>query len=82
MRCRAQVRASAGGSIDELKFDEQFFAVLDFISTGLTLFGMFLFRRFMAEWFIMYVVGALTIARRRRCRFWASFTASITGRPR
>ncbi len=48
--------------IDELKFDEQFFAVLDFISAGLTLFGMFLFRRFMAERSIMYVVGALTIA--------------------
>lgn len=48
--------------IDELRFDEQFFAVLDFISTGLTLVGMFLFRRFMAERSIAYVVGTLTIA--------------------
>jgi hypothetical protein len=48
--------------IDDLKFDEQFFAVLDFIGAGLTLVGMFMFRRFMAERSIAYVVGALTIA--------------------
>jgi hypothetical protein len=47
--------------IDDLGFDQQFFAVLDFISTGLTLFGMFIFRRFMAERSIAYVVGTLTV---------------------
>ena len=47
--------------IDELKFDQQFFALLSFIGTALTLAGMFIFRRFMAEHSIMYVVGALTI---------------------
>jgi len=47
--------------IDELGFDQEFFAVLDFISTGLTLFGMLLFRRFMAERSIAYVIGTLTI---------------------
>jgi len=47
--------------IDDLKFDQQFFAVLGFIGTALTLFGMFIFRRFMAERSIAYVVGTLTI---------------------
>jgi hypothetical protein len=47
--------------IDVLAFDQQFFALLSFIGTGLTLAGMFIFRRFMAEHSIMYVVGALTI---------------------
>lgn len=47
--------------IDELAFDQQFFALLAFIGTALTLAGMFIFRRFMAEHSIMYVVGALTI---------------------
>jgi MFS family permease len=47
--------------IDELKFDQQFLAVLSLISSGLTLFGMFLFRRFMAVRSIGYVVGFLTL---------------------
>jgi MFS family permease len=47
--------------IDELRFDQQFLAVLSLISSGLTLFGMFLFRRFMAVRSIGYVVGFLTL---------------------
>ena len=47
--------------IDELEFDEQFFSVLSLIASALTLAGMFLFRRFMAERSIAYVVGFLTI---------------------
>lgn len=48
--------------IDELKFDQQFFALLSLIGASLTLAGMFIFRRFMAERSIAYVVGALTVA--------------------
>jgi hypothetical protein len=48
--------------IDELKFDQQFLSVLALIGSVLTLAGMFIFRRFMAERPIAYVVGALTIA--------------------
>jgi hypothetical protein len=47
--------------IDELKFDQRFLAVLELITGVLTLFGMFIFRRFMAERSIAYVVGFLTI---------------------
>ena len=47
--------------IDVLKFDQQFLAVLSLIAMVLTLFGMFLFRRFMAERSITYVVGFLTV---------------------
>lgn len=47
--------------IDELKFDQQFLSILSLIGSTLTLFGMFLFRRFMAERSIAYVVGFLTI---------------------
>jgi hypothetical protein len=48
--------------IDELGFDQRFLAVLSLIGDSLTLAGMFLFRRFMAERSIAYVVGFLTIA--------------------
>lgn len=48
--------------IDELGFDQQFFSVLSLIGSVLTLAGMFIFRRFMANHSIAYVVGALTIA--------------------
>ncbi|MEK6550402.1 MAG: hypothetical protein AABZ50_02030 [Pseudomonadota bacterium] len=48
--------------IDVLKFDQQFFSVLSMIGSALTLFGMFLFRRFMAERPITYIVGFLTLA--------------------
>jgi MFS family permease len=47
--------------IDELKFDPEFFSVLSLIGSALTLAGMFLFRRFMAERPITYVVGFLTV---------------------
>ena len=47
--------------IDELGFDQQFLAVLSLISSALTLAGMFIFRRFMAEHSIAYVVGFLTL---------------------
>jgi MFS family permease len=48
--------------IDDLKFDQQFFSVLFLVGSVLTLAGMFIFRRFMAERSIAYVIGALTIA--------------------
>ena len=47
--------------IDQLRFDQEFFSVLSLIASALTLAGMFLFRRFMAERSITYVVGFLTI---------------------
>ncbi|MEO8441972.1 MAG: hypothetical protein ABI547_05755 [Betaproteobacteria bacterium] len=47
--------------IDELNFDGQFLSVLSLIASALTLAGMFLFRRFMAERSIAYVIGFLTI---------------------
>ena len=47
--------------IDELAFDQQFLAVLSMIGAILTLFGMFIFRRFMAERSIAYIIGFLTI---------------------
>jgi hypothetical protein len=47
--------------IDELRFDAQFFSVLSLIGSALTLLGMFIFRRFMAERSITYVIGFLTI---------------------
>jgi hypothetical protein len=48
--------------IDELKFDQQFLATLSLIGSTLTLAGMFIFRRFMAERSIVYVIGFLTVA--------------------
>ena len=48
--------------IDVLGFDQQFLAVLSFLASALTLAGLFVFRRFMAERSIAYVVGALTVA--------------------
>lgn len=47
--------------IDHLNFDQQFLATLSLIASVLTLFGLFLFRRFMAEKSITYIVGFLTI---------------------
>jgi hypothetical protein len=47
--------------IDLLGFDESFLAELALISECLALLGMFIFRRFMAERSIAYVVGFLTI---------------------
>jgi hypothetical protein len=48
--------------IDSLGFDQQFLATLSLIGAILTLAGMFVFRRFMAERSIAYIIGALTIA--------------------
>jgi hypothetical protein len=48
--------------IDKLGFDQQFLSVLSLISSSLALAGMFLFRRFMAERSIAYVIAFLTIA--------------------
>ncbi|MFO0775144.1 MAG: hypothetical protein U0172_10835 [Nitrospiraceae bacterium] len=47
--------------IDTLKFDQQFLSLLSLIGSSLTLVGMFVFRRFMAERSIAYVVGFLTV---------------------
>jgi len=48
--------------IDTLGFDQRFLSVLSLIGSALTLAGMFIFRRFMAEKSIAYVVGFLTVA--------------------
>lgn len=48
--------------IDVLGFDPQFLAVLSLLASVLTLAGLLVFRRFMAERSIAYVVGALTVA--------------------
>ena len=61
---RAIPGPGAGSSwwmIDDLGFDPQFLAVLSLIASGLTLFGIVIFRRFMAERSIAYIVGALTV---------------------
>ncbi len=47
--------------IDELAFDQQFMSVLSLIGSSLTLLGLFMFRRFMAERSIAYVVVFLTV---------------------
>ncbi len=48
--------------IDRLGFDQQFLATLSLIGSVLTLSGLFIFRRFMAERSIAYIVGLLTVA--------------------
>ncbi|MBN2573177.1 MAG: hypothetical protein JXP73_01305 [Deltaproteobacteria bacterium] len=53
--------------IDELGFDERFLSVLSLIGGSLTLAGLFIFRRFMAERSIARVVVLLTI-----CGFFLS----------
>jgi len=47
--------------IDQLGFDQEFLARLSLIGSTLTLFGLFLFRRFMAERSIAAVVVFLTL---------------------
>lgn len=62
---RAMPAPGAGSTwwmIDELGFDQQFMATLSLIGSVLTLAGMFIFRRFMAERSMAYVIGTLTIA--------------------
>jgi BT1 family len=61
---RALPLSGAGATwweIDILGFDEPFLAKLALISECLALLGMFIFRRFMAERSIAYVVGFLTL---------------------
>ncbi|MGR8935566.1 MAG: hypothetical protein ACU837_14420 [Gammaproteobacteria bacterium] len=61
---RAVPSSGAGSTwwmIDDLGFDQQFLSKLSLISSSLTLFGMFIFRRFMAERPITYIVVFLTI---------------------
>jgi hypothetical protein len=61
---RAMPNPGAGATwwmIDGLGFDQQFLATLSLIGSTLTLFGLFLFRRFMAERSIAYVIGFLTV---------------------
>jgi hypothetical protein len=48
--------------IDQLGFDQQFLSELSLIGSVLTLAGLFVFRRFMAERSIYHVVGVLTVA--------------------
>jgi hypothetical protein len=62
---RALPGPGAGASwwmIDELGFDQQFLSVLSLIGSTLTLLGMFIFRRFMAERSMAYIIGFLTLA--------------------
>ena len=47
--------------IDELKFDQQFISILSLIGSSLGLLGMLIFRRFMAEKSIFYIVCFLSI---------------------
>jgi hypothetical protein len=62
---RAMPGPGAGSTwwmIDRLGFDQQFLAQLSLVGSVLTLAGLFLFRRFMAERSIAYIVGFLTVA--------------------
>jgi hypothetical protein len=62
---RAMPGPGAGSTwwmIDELRFDQQFLSVLSLIGSLLALAGMFLFRRFMADHSMAYVLGFLTVA--------------------
>jgi hypothetical protein len=61
---RAMPGPGAGSTwwmIDSLGFDQSFLAQLSLIASVLTLFGLFLFRRFMGERSIAYIVGFLTL---------------------
>ncbi|HEX7053392.1 MAG TPA: hypothetical protein VF211_05585 [Burkholderiales bacterium] len=49
-------------AIDVLKFDESFFARLQLVAYALTLVGMFVFRRYMAEKPISSIIVMLTLA--------------------
>jgi len=62
---RALPGPGAGSSwwmIDVLGFDQQFMSVLALIGSSLALAGMFIFRKFMAERSMAYIIGFLTIA--------------------
>ena len=62
---RAMPGPGAGSTwwmIDQLGFDQSFLARLSLLGSALTLLGLFLFRRFMAERSIAYIVIFLTLA--------------------
>ncbi|MGR9053855.1 MAG: hypothetical protein ACU84J_14510, partial [Gammaproteobacteria bacterium] len=62
---RAVPTAGAGETwwmIDDLGFDQQFLSKLSLITSALTMLGMFIFRRFMAERPITYIIAVLTVA--------------------
>ncbi|MBL8394623.1 MAG: hypothetical protein JNK99_07730 [Candidatus Accumulibacter sp.] len=62
---RAMPGPGAGSTwwmIDALDFDQSFLAKLSLIASLLTLLGLFLFRRFIGEHSIAYIVGFLTLA--------------------
>lgn len=62
---RALPGPGAGSSwwqIDELDFDQQFLSILALIGSSLAILAMFVFRRFMAEKSIAYIVGFLSVA--------------------
>lgn len=62
---RAMPSPGAGSSwwmIDVLGFDQQFLSRLSLLASILTLLGMFIFRRFMAERPITRIVAVLTVA--------------------
>ena len=62
---RAMPLPGAGSTwwmIDELGFDQQFFSVLQLIAASLTVAGIFLFRRLLAEKSIAYIVVWLSVA--------------------
>ena len=48
--------------IDALRFDEHFLSVLEMAGSVLTLFGLFIFRRFMAQCSIVWITGFLVLA--------------------
>ena len=61
---RATPAPGAGATwwvIDVLGFDQQFIAMLNLIASALTLLSLFIFRRFMADHSIAYVVAVLTV---------------------
>jgi hypothetical protein len=62
---RAMPGPGAGSTwwmIDKLKFDQAFLAELSLIASALTLAGMFIFRRYMAEKSIAQIIVMLTFA--------------------
>ncbi|NRB39612.1 MAG: hypothetical protein HRU20_14260 [Pseudomonadales bacterium] len=61
---RAVPGPGAGASwfqIDQLGFDQQFFSILSFIASLLTLLGIAVYRRYFSELSIAYVIVALSI---------------------
>ncbi len=86
---RAMPLAGAGSTwwmIDVLGFDQQFLAQLSLLASALTLFGMLIFRRYMAEHsisnIIIFLTVTLTILSLPSLAMYYGFhhwTASVTG---